>query len=611
MKKIIFLGALALTSLGCSDDKDSQPESTGQVVSGTVFDEGGQPLPNVSITFRTGVFGALTQTGTAETDAQGKYSALVDGKSGQTLLISARADGYVDAHQRSALSGTSALSASLTLTYADAMKCISGTCSGDGIALSGLPDGVVGNARAFDPTKEIDAFPGDFDAIEGDLLVSGGFVWVGLKDSTGAEISTLESPVRMDLEFQRASWPSVVDITPGNGQIDVPFYAFDENLGTWKRESSAVLVASSGLLLTEADAALLKTGDFAQRVYARGEVGHFSYWNIDWPLTNRSSTQIRFSPTATQAQLIGETTVGRSTGIPGGAGTANGGTGGASDPSVFCFDGPRSEKPDEDVDGDGIVGESATGTLIVKANGKFYKISKTRLSEASGDCLAPEGEISDVVLTDADLMATQMCTLTGVIKDLEDRPVVGSIVSARLSVQANEDRSDLCLSGDCVETSTTDSDGRYSLTIPVAGFTRVQGFGLITPPAGATSAFRGGMVRFEDCPSADVDIVADEGTDLYAVTITQTDDLISWDPPVSASRIFVTHSQQYLKWAVIGPMASPTTYGVVPGAAIQDIPSDGNPPREAIESGDLIRVFASEPGEGFYEKSYEGLLEVP
>lgn len=610
MKKIILLGALALTALGCSDDKTSQPEATGQVVSGTVFDEGGQPLPNVSITFRTGVFGALTQTATTETDAQGKYSALVDGKSGQTLLISARADGYVEAHQRSAFSGTDALSASLILSFADAMKCISGTCSGDGIALSGLPDGVIGNARVFDPNSEIDAFPGDFDAIEGDLLVSGGFVWVGLKDTAGADISTLETPVRMDLEFQRASWPSVVDTMPGNGQIDVPFYAFDEDLGTWKRESSAVLVAASGLVLTEADVALLKSGDFAQRVYARGEVGHFSYWNIDWPVANRSSTRIRFSPTATQAQLIGETTVGRSTGTPEG-GADGGGPVGSGDPSVFCFDGPRSEKSDEDLDGDGIVGESATGTLIVKANGKFYKISKTRLSEASGDCLDPQGEISDVVLTDDDLMATQMCTVAGVLADLAGSPVVGSIVSARLSAQANEDRSDLCLSGDCIETSTTDSEGRYSITIPVAGFTRVQGLGLITPPAGATSAFRGGTVRFEDCPSADVDIVADEGTDLYNVTITQTDDLITWDPPVSASRIFVTHSQQYLKWAVIGPMESPATYGVVPGAAIQDIPSDGNPPSAAIESGDLIRVFASEPGEGFYEKSYEGLLEVP
>ena len=84
-------------------------------------------------------------------------------------------------------------------------------------------------------------------------------------------------------------------------------------------------------------------------------------------------------------------------------------------------------------------------------------------------------------------------------------------------------------------------------------------------------------------------------------------------PDSDSFQLAVTGSvfDEYGKWAVLGPMYSPAQYAVVPGAAIQDIPSDGNPPRENIQTDDLIRNFAMAPGDGFYEKSHEGLLQAP
>lgn len=168
----------------------------------------------------------------------------------------------------------------------------------------------------------------------------------------------------------------------------------------------------------------------------------------------------------------------------------------------------------------------------------------------------------------------------------------------------------LCVDG-CNDTASSDADGGFALTVPVSGPTLIRGAGLVTAPPGATDAFRSGKTRIMDCPIDPVVLFAVEGTDLFPLQITLSGDGFAWDPPVTASRVFVTQSQKYLKWAVLGPMLSPAQYGVVPGAAIQDIPSDGNPPREGIRARDLIRIYAEEPGDGFYDRSYEGLLEVP
>lgn len=583
------------------------------MVNGSVRDEYGEHIAAAVVMVRTGTIGDMRESAGTLTNAEGRFTAEVDVDAGGEMLISARSEGHVDQYQRVAVSDNVALSVDLTLPVADAMTCVSGICSTDGISLTGLPDGVTGSARTFSPVDDIDSFPGSFDASGGDLLESGGFAWVGLEDRTGNPVTVLTSPVTMELQLARESWPAVRDVVSGNGRIDVPYYAFDAALGTWNHESDAVLFDSSGNLLAEEDLPLILQGTFSQGIFARGVVEHFSYWNIDWPIAARSATRVAFFPAASSATLQGTTYNGRSTGLPLSSNQSTGGNGGNgadNEGSAFCFDGPRSEADDEDIDQNGIVGELETGELVVRSNGKLYRLSTLALSAAAGDCGEPAGPLTRIDLTDDNLLVAQLCTVSGRMLDLSGAPVVGAIVSARLSAQVQDFREALCTDG-CNETTSSDANGNYSLTIPVAGSTRISGVGLVTPPAGASSAFRAGETRINNCPTELVDLLADEGTDLYPLQISVSDTAISWNPSVTAAKVFVTATEQYLKWAVGGPLLSPAQYGVVPGAAIQDIPSDGNPPRESIETGDLIRIFAKAPGDMFYEKSYEGLLQVP
>ena len=85
--------------------------------------------------------------------------------------------------------------------------------------------------------------------------------------------------------------------------------------------------------------------------------------------------------------------------------------------------------------------------------------------------------------------------MNGVINDLAGAPVLGAIVSVNLSALANEVRAALCES-DCVETSSTDAEGRFSLKLPVAGFTLVRAAGLVSAPVG-----RGGLKRLVGKPN--------------------------------------------------------------------------------------------------------------
>lgn len=575
-----------------------------------MLNEDGKFLAAATIQIHTGVIGAMRVSASTLMAADGYFTAAVTTDAGGEILIPASSDGYVDRYQRAAVSGSGAFSTRLVLPDARTLNCVSGICSGDGISLSGLPEGVTASACVFDPVDDIDAFPGSFDAIDGELLVSGGFAWLGLQDAQSNALNVLPSPATMEFEFPRKAWPALKDIVTGNNRIDVPYYAFDETLGTWQHESDAILHDTAGNQLAEDDLGSVIRGKFTRGIVARGEVSHFSYWNIDWPVTELSLNRVQFRPFASNATLEGETYTGRSPGLPQ-TGTDSPGSGAESDGSLFCFDAPRSETDDEDIDQDGIVGEHETGELIVRANGRLYRISALELSLLTGDCGSnPSGPITRIELTDDQLLEAELCTIQGRMVDLPGTPVPGAIVSARLSVAAPECREALCVDG-CTDSTSSDADGNFTLTIPVAGNTRLDGAAVVTSPPGDTASFRSGTTRIRNCPINQVVLVADSGTDVFPMQVTLAGSTLSWDPPVPASRIFVGSPELYLKWAVTGPMLPPTQYGLVPGAAIQDIPSDGNPSREAIDTGDVIRIFASGPGEGFYEKTHEGVLQAP
>ena len=150
------------------------------------------------------------------------------------------------------------------------------------------PPAVSGSATVFNPVTDPEAFPGDFSDRDGNLLLSGVFAAVELLDGSGDPLRQLDKPATLRMRMPRDSWSIVQDITPGNGQIDVPLYSFAEVLGTWIREGQAVLEDGNGRTLAEGEIGDIRSGAYAGVVVARGEVQHFSYWNVDWPVTTHA-----------------------------------------------------------------------------------------------------------------------------------------------------------------------------------------------------------------------------------------------------------------------------------------------------------------------------------
>ena len=192
----------------CSDDKAPAPTTIEQTVTGRLYSVDGFPVSGATASAGVGALGSLTAAATAQTDDTGAFSLVVSGAVRDVVLVTFEADGYADHHVRRSLTGVGELDATSVISSAQPMVCRSGVCETDGVTILGLPEGTQGAARAFDPSANLDAFPGDFDEVNGAGLESGGFVWVGLRDAQGNPVTTLDSPATLDVVLQRPSWPT-------------------------------------------------------------------------------------------------------------------------------------------------------------------------------------------------------------------------------------------------------------------------------------------------------------------------------------------------------------------------------------------------------------------
>jgi hypothetical protein len=154
------------------------------------------------------------------------------------------------------------------------------------IIVTNMPSNVVSVwAEHFNPDTETESFPGEFFDSDDDALNSSGFLWVAALDSAGNEVTDFSSsPVVIRFPINRDQWLDLVDIEPGNGQVDIPMYSFNEDSGEWDRENAAagVLVDSANILLTEAQGQEVRNGTFASPVFVRFSASHFSWWNVDY-----------------------------------------------------------------------------------------------------------------------------------------------------------------------------------------------------------------------------------------------------------------------------------------------------------------------------------------
>lgn len=525
--------------------------------------------------------------GDDSSNTEGEYTLRLDVDGPQTIVVAVREAGYAPFYRTIDVQPGADIPLSITLRQLDTLDCgASGTCAIDGnkLSIDGLPDGYSGGARVFNPVTESDAFPGGFNDDAGNLLLSGTFAAIELEDDSGNPVDGLPGAVDLRMAFPQDTWSIVLDITPGNGRIDVPMFAFDEELGTWVEEGTGVLEDADGVVLAEADVALLKDGSFDGVVYARASVTHFSYWNVDWPIETHTCV------TGTIVDADGDP-------IAGATVTASGVTyGGTSTPQTtgadgrFCFDVMKSEIGGEDIDQDGIVDETQTISIRVAHQGELYDGGEFATPATQGTCAAGTcTDLGNVSLDATSRLEAGICVITGDVL-LDGTGVAGATVQGYDDSIPSEVYTALCGQGQCIPAASSGAGGAYSISVPV-----ISGVSLIAVQqevVGADQILRYGQRFAPKCPTTPQDISLTDGYAYTTLTVTVTGNTITWDPPRPASYVYVSDSTGGTqKWMIIGDtslITPPVTYGTVPAGSVQAVPSSGSP--AALASGDMVTV---------------------
>jgi len=173
-----------------------------------------------------------------------------------------------------------------------------------------IPAGVTslsGSTTYLDPNTGSEIFPGNFLAENPDrkkhkgraadetiILQSVVLSEVVLKDQNNqrVELTTTKSRKRADnwstvtMLVPEASLPLLQDQNPQLEGIQVPIYYFDEDSGLWKLHVEESGNPIYGLLVDEEGNTIPQGADllnYGGDLYAKAEVNHFSWWNVDYP----------------------------------------------------------------------------------------------------------------------------------------------------------------------------------------------------------------------------------------------------------------------------------------------------------------------------------------
>lgn len=542
----------------------------------------------------------------ATSDADGKYRLSMKVSQAETVVVSVRAPDTAPVLRTFEAGPRAEVELSPTLRALEPLDCASDTecLAGDKLKLSGLPSGVSGGARAFNPVTETAAFPGGFGDDQGNLLVSGVFSSVQLTDSAGKAIDKLAAPADLRMRLPKETWRNVVDLTPGNDRIEVPLFAFDEPAGRWVREGQGYLENEAGALVAESKLSSIRDGTFSGGVVVAGKVSHFSYWNVDWPIESHTCvTGLIVGDDDKPAE--GATVVVRGLTYPG---VSTGKTVGKD--GRFCSDVMRSEGPDEDVDQNNVKGETHKVAVRVVYAGVAYDGSqfdtKKEAATCGGGCL----DLGKVKLTKDKELVAKVCALKGTVVDNAGSPMPGATVYAYDEGVPEELAKKLCglLYLNCTLIATSGADGTFEFKVPTLDGATVAAFNL---KGGGLDSTRAGMRTLEGCPAAPVEVKLTEGHDRYDLTVTVAAGKISWAPAKAAHRLEVHDSSGAAKWTLESldtGFTSPVTYGTAPAGATQTVPA-GAPP--ALAAGDVVSIEMSGTGAEGYGYSGAGSYTMP
>jgi len=530
----------------------------------------------------------------------GGFNLRVLAASGETVVVGFRADGFAPAFRTLRAEDDADLLLNVTLRSTEILTCNGPRCSlqGDKLSIEGLSEDLSGAARVFNPVTETDAFPGGFSDSVGNLLVSGVFAAVDLEDGDGRPVNELAADATLRMHIPRDTWSVVRDIQPGNGQIDVPLYAFDEVLGTWVREGEAVLEDGSGALLPESVLQQIQSGTLSGVVVARGTVRHFSYWNVDWPVDSHACV------TGTVTDVGGNPARGATVLVRGVTYSGAGDPVAVDSNGRFCVEVMRSEGAGEDVDQDGISGETQRIRVRVSFEGKLYDFGELDTPQAQGTC--GDGGCADIgtlqVTPERELRAG-LCTVTGTVRGIDGGPIPGAIVLVADETVPEEVTSSLCEQTDlgyCDLLGWTDDEGMFRLTTVVLDSLYYAAFTSIDEAD--SSLFLSTQGTVQGCPSTPLNVTLSDGIRSVNATVEISGNVIAWTPSQYNAGLLDVSSEQDTKWAFYseaGGFSPPVTYGVLPPDTAQIAPYGGGSPAP-LASGDRIDIFLSGVGaDGF------------
>jgi len=424
----VYLGSLKITAPPARETIQpfTVPASAFPVASGVASFRGtileaGNSLPTASAGVKVTVKSDLNgdgkflgnETATVTTDAQGRYQASLGVTLDRPVLLEMSKTGfakYMNAYPN--VTPGSAVMKNHTLQPLTALNVSGGTAqSSDGrITLTGLPGNISNvEARVFNPVTETAQFPGQFADDQDNLLVSSVFSAIEARNASGAAVTNLGANTTLCMEIPRDTWNTMGDLAPGNGQIDIPLYFYDEATGQWKRNAAdGWLEDTNRARIPEAQLASIRNGSYSGRVFGAGPITHLSYWNVDWPI--ETHTAIRGLIAGTNSEPV----EGASVTIKGV--TFTGSTSPQLTPAdgTFCADTMRSENPGEDVDRDDVPGETQQVNVFVQHGTNFYSFGPFNTPVEQGTCASGGGlDVGTLVLSDANRLVPTSCTITG------------------------------------------------------------------------------------------------------------------------------------------------------------------------------------------------------
>ena len=256
-----------------------------------------------------------------------------------------------------------------------------------------------------------------------------------------------------------------------------------------------------------ADEAIVRNKTFSGNVCAVGPITHLSYWNIDWPIDTHASIK------GTIAGTNGTPVNGATVSVKGLTYTGSSSPKVTGEDGAFCSDIMRSELPGEDVDQDGITGETQQVQITVRSGTNIYSFGPFNSPQVAGTSENNCFDAGLLVLDDTNRVMLTRCTVAGRLvysgTSIGTPPSLnpGDPIQGASVLGFDPDAFELL--GDCFGTNdcfigTTDLDGQFSLTATfLSGFTlNASAFAI----EGSTYHFFNGSANFSSCPSGPVTI---------------------------------------------------------------------------------------------------------